>query len=299
MRLIGHLADEAAARLFGDYLYVQGITNQLEHEKPEGWGIWINEEDHVQRAASLLEAFRKNPTDPIYKRQGKTAEELREHEQKDQEAYRKRLKNRRHLFRPLTPYGFGPLTFAMIALSLAVFVWSGFGDAFDPVRSWFITDFGPGTIFDKTLPEIRHGELWRLITPIFIHFGAMHILFNMLWLRDLGSMVEGRQSTLHLLVLVLVIASASNVAQWFYDKNPNFGGMSGVVYGLIGYIWIRGKCDPGSGLYLHSYTVISALVWFGACFVPNLFSFHAANGAHAAGLGVGMLWGYLSSLKYR
>ncbi len=299
MRLIGHLAEEAAARLFGDYLYVQGIANHLEHEKPDGWGIWINEEDHVQRAAALLEAFRKNPADPIYKRQGKSAEELREQEEKDQEAYRKRLKNRRHLFRPLTPYGFGPLTFAMIALSLAVFVWSGFGDAFDPVRSWFITDFGPGTIFDKTLPEIRHGELWRLITPIFIHFSPMHILFNMLWLRDLGSMVEGRQSSLHLLLLVVVIASASNVAEWFYDKNPNFGGMSGVVYGLIGYIWIRGKLDPGSGLYLHSYTVISALVWFGACFVPNLFSFHVANGAHAAGLGVGMLWGYLSSLKYR
>jgi GlpG protein len=299
MRLIGHLADEAAARLFGDYLYVQGIANQLEHEKPDGWGVWVNEEDHVERAAALLEGFRKNPTDPVYRRQGKGAEELREQEQKDQEAYRKRLKNRRHLFRPLTPYGFGPLTFAMIAMSLAVFAWTGFGESFDPVKSWFITDFGPGMVFDKSLPEIRHGELWRLVTPIFLHFGAMHIIFNLLWLRDLGSMVEGRQSTVHLLLLVLVIACCSNIAQWFYDKNPNFGGMSGIVYGLIGYIWIRGKVDPGSGLYLHSYTVISALVWFGACFVPHLFSFHVANGAHAAGLGVGMLWGFLSSLKYR
>ena len=54
MRLIGHLEDEKAARTFGDYLYVQGIENHLEHEKPDGWGIWINDEDKLEEAAQLL-----------------------------------------------------------------------------------------------------------------------------------------------------------------------------------------------------------------------------------------------------
>ena len=78
---------------------------------------------------------------------------------------------------------------------------------------------------------------------------------------------------------------------------PVFGGMSGVVYGLLGYVWIRGKFDPGSGLYLHSYTVTMMIIWFVACLTGVLGPI--ANTAHAAGLVMGMAWGYLSSLRYR
>ena len=76
--------------------------------------------------------------------------------------------------------------------------------------SLFITDYtvsGDFLEWNTALPEIRHGQLWRLITPIFIHFGPLHIFFNMLWLRDLGSMIEGRQSSWRLALLVLVIAA--------------------------------------------------------------------------------------------
>jgi len=78
---------------------------------------------------------------------------------------------------------------------------------------------------------------------------------------------------------------------------PNFGGMSGVVYGLLGYIWIRGKLDPGSGLFLHRETVIMMIVWFFLCFTGWVGDI--ANGAHAGGLLIGMACGWLSSLKHR
>ena len=118
----------------------------------------------------------------------------------------------------------------------------------------------------------------------------------MLWLRDLGSMIEGRQSSWRLAILVLVIAACSNLAQFWFG-GPVFGGMSGVVYGLLGYIWMRGKFDPGSGLYLHPSTVGMMIIWFFACFTPIVP--HVANAAHAAGLVMGIAWGYLSSLRYR
>jgi GlpG protein len=301
MRLIGHLPDESAARVFADFLYVEGIENQVEHERADGWGIWISDEDKIEHAAELLKSYRGNPQDPKYTRQGKSAAELREKEAQDQEAYRKRLRSRRHLFRPLTPYGFGPLTFVMICASMAIFAWSNFGHNLEPIMSLFITSFSDYSIWDKTLPEIRHGEIWRALTPIFIHFGWLHIIFNMLMLRDLGSMVEGRQSTVHLLVLTVVIGVGSNLAQFYWQGAPFFGGMSGVLYGLMGYIWIRGKLDPGSGLYLHSSTVTSMLVWFFLCiFARTGWGMpRTANWAHAAGLVMGMAWGYLSSLRYR
>ena len=152
------------------------------------------------------------------------------------------------------------------------------------------------THFQYLLPEIRQGEVWRLVTPMFIHFSIIHILFNMLWLKDLGSLIESRQSSWLLAVMVLAIAAVSDLAQYFYS-GPIFGGMSGVVYGLFGYVWIRGKLDPGSGLVMDRRNATMMLIWLAFCFTGLVGPI--ANGAHVAGLLVGVAWGGLSSLRYR
>src|SRR5215813_3028298 len=119
MRLIGHLADEISAKTFADFLYVQGIENHLEHEQVDGWGIWIADEDKIERAAGWLTSFQENPKDAKYRREGRAATELREKEEEEQDAFRRNLRYRRHLFRSLSQYSFGPLTFLMIAASAA------------------------------------------------------------------------------------------------------------------------------------------------------------------------------------
>jgi GlpG protein len=296
MRLIGRLDNELSARTFGDYLFAQGIENQIEFEKDDGWGLWIRDEDKLERAAALLLAFREDPAGSQYQVQAKAAAGLRAEQAKQEAAYQKRLRDRRHLFRPLTAYGFGVVTYGLIVISVLVCILSNFGNDAQPISGLFITSYAtePGQV--PGLLEVRHGEVWRLLTPIFIHFGPLHILFNMLWLRDLGSMIEARQSSWRLGLLVLVLGVCSNLAQ-YYMSGPAFGGMSGVVYGLLGYIWIRGKLDPGSGLYLHPSTVWMMIAWFVLCFT-GVFG-HIANTTHAVGLGLGMAWGYLSSLRYR
>ncbi|HOX58877.1 MAG TPA: rhomboid family intramembrane serine protease [Candidatus Paceibacterota bacterium] len=296
MRLIGHLADEKAARTFADFLYVRKIDSQVEFEKAEGWAIWINDEDKIEEAAGLLATYELNPADPAYRTEAKGAAELRAQAEKGEAAYCKKVRTPGQIFRPMSNYGFGPLTFVLIAISVVVSILSGMGNNPGPILGLFITDFTASDLFGSSLPEIRHGQLWRLVTPIFIHFGPLHIIFNVLWLRDLGSMIEGRQSSWTLAGLVLVIAAGSNLAQFFFG-GPFFGGMSGVVYGLLGYIWLRGKFDPGSGLYLHPTTVTMMIIWFVLCFTPIVP--HVANGAHAAGLVMGLGWGWLSSLRHR
>ena len=309
--MIGNLSGEEKARTFSDYLYVQGIENQIEADKDGSWAVWIHAEEELERARGLLASYRENPADPKFQSTSRAANDLREQKRKEQVRYEKRMKQRQQLFRPLANYGFGPVTLVLMGISVVVYVVSKFGNDLNDVLGLFITDprlpvpYGFRGLVEMAsrisnikviLPEIFHGQIWRLFTPIFIHFGFLHIFFNMLWLRDLGSMIEGRQRSWLLVVLVLVFAAISNLAQ-FLLYGPIFGGMSGVVYGLFGYIWIRGKCDPGSGLYLHPTTVAMMIIWFFVCLIG--FMGPVANVDHAAGLLAGMAWGYLSSLRRR
>ncbi len=299
MRQIGHIETEAAAKLFGDYLYAQGIKNDVEHEQSDGWAIWIHEEEQLSRANELLAEFRANPGDIKFSSKARDAEKIRAAEQKSQADYEKKMLGRRHLFKPLRDYSFGPLTFVLIAASVVVFFKMKFGNNPENVMSLFITNFsqeGNYLTWKPGLLEIRSGEVWRLLTPVFIHFSLPHILFNMIALRDLGSMIEARQNSFVFALLVVVFGIGSNLAEFFF-VHPDFGGMSGVLYGLFGYIWIRGKCDPGSGLFLHPTTVWMMLIWYFLCwsgFVGNV-----ANIAHTVGLVMGMAWGWVSSWRYK
>lgn len=298
MRMIGHLENEAKARVFSDYLYAKGIDNEIESDRSGAWALWVHDEDHVGNATEFLNQFRENPAEPKYQQAGDIAREHRAREAQKNEAARKRYFDRRKLF-PAGVAGVGRLTAALVAVCVVVGIFSKLGADEKLLGPLFISDperIERGDSREGGLAEIRRGEVWRLVTPILIHFGPIHLFFNMLWLLDLGTMVERRQSSRRLLALVLFIAAVSNLAQ-FIRWGPAFGGMSGVVYGLIGYIWLRGKYDPNSGLFLHHTTVTMAMIWFFACLVgvvPDV-----ANTAHAAGLGVGMAWGLLSAMVAR
>jgi GlpG protein len=308
--MIGHLSDEGKARIFGDSLYVQGIENQIEAEKDGSWVVWIHAEEELERAKGLLADFQKNPADPKFKNSGE-AEEMRKQKDKEQARYEKRMKDGQQLFRQRTYYGVGPVTVVLMCISVVVFLISKFGNDIRPELPLFITEsivpgaYGFHGLIDlgnrlmnlrELLPEIFHGQAWRLFTPMFIHMNFLHIFFNMLWLWDLGGMIEARQSSWFLAIMVLILAVISNLAQFLFN-GPFFGGMSGVVYGLFGYIWIRAKFDPWCGLFLHPTTVAMMIIWFFVCLIGIMGP--VANTCHAAGLLTGMAWGYLASLRRR
>jgi len=187
------------------------------------------------------------------------------------------------------------LTYALIGASVVVAFLTRLGVREPILEHLFITNF-PAAGSDVRLPEVIGGQFWRLLTPIFIHFGVLHLVFNLLWLRDLGSMIERLDGVARLLAFVLVSGVLSNLGQLYVD-GPFFGGMSGVVYGLLGYVWMRSRFSPGSGFVLHSQTVLFMLGWFVACVagvIPNV-----ANTAHGVGLAIGLLWGFWAAKAKR
>ena len=71
--------------------------------------------------------------------------------------------------------------------------------------------------------------------------------------------------------------------------------MSGVVYGLFGYVWMKARFQPELGLAISPNTILFMMLWFFLCMTPwihSLFGSGVANVAHASGLIAGMLIGY-------
>ena len=295
MRLIGHLPSETSASTFSDYLYVLGIANEVEPEK-DGWAVWIHSEDELSKATDMFKEFLGDPASPKFRKEAGRAKELRQKETEREQEIESRVMDRSKVFRATMPYGVGPLTMILLGLCMTVQVLVVGGFEERVLRELSITVVEKSsTGFNATrgLREISSGEFWRLFTPVLVHGGWVHLLLNMMWLLDLGSMIEGRQSTGRLGLLVAFFAVGSNLGQYFL-VGPFFGGMSGVVYGLLGYVWMKGKFDPSSGLFLHPHTVAMMLIWFFLCLanvIPNI-----ANGSHAVGLAMGVVWGFLASV---
>lgn len=129
---------------------------------------------------------------------------------------------------------------------------------------------------------------WRLITPIWLHFGILHLVFNCLWWWELGRRIELQQSGKKLLWLLLLTAILSNLAQAWQGINL-FGGLSGVIYGLLGYIWLWDKLNKPVFL-LPEGIVIFMLAWLVLGFTDVLAMVGAGNMANMAHLG-GLLSG--------
>jgi GlpG protein len=144
---------------------------------------------------------------------------------------------------------------------------------------------------------MQNNEWWRLITPIFIHFSLTHLVFNCLWIYVLGSKIEQIDGHITFINLVIFSSIISNLAQHFFGESALFGGLSGVIYGLLGYCMIieidikEERYDLSPALYLFM------LIWLilGFLGILNLFGFgNVANYAHLGGLISGIIFAMIT-----
>lgn len=295
MRLIGHLPDEELARRFADYMLVQHLESQVEPEGDGRWAVWIIDDEHIEEATEKLARYRSSPNDDRFKEAATSAREKRDELARENEQHARRQRTRDSIWPKSIVARAGRCTFSLVAISVVVFVLMQVDSGF--VRQWLsiikLTPVGEqveySTIF---LYDILHGQVWRVFTPMFIHFDILHIFMNMWLLVDLGGAVERRYGSRWTLLLVLIISAVSNLLEYVFST-PFFGGMSGVVFGLFGFVLVQSKYNPFSNFYVSPMMTGILLVWFVYCIVglPG----EIANFVHWGGLASGAVIGYVSS----
>ncbi len=188
-----------------------------------------------------------------------------------------------------------PVTMLLILAALVVALVSNFGADLYPVSDFFYPEFvirPGGNAIVQLLAQITSGQLLaQTISPILLHFGAIHLIFNTLWLWQFGRMIERAQSSLLMLGVVLWCAFASNATQYLWTLTANFGGLSGVVYGLLGYIWMWQWQFPYGRLRLPP-AMIGVLL-LALVLMEVVASSWIASAAHVGGLLSGMVAGLL------
>ncbi|KAF1369510.1 rhomboid family intramembrane serine protease GlpG [Yokenella regensburgei] len=273
MLMITSFTNPRVAQAFVDYMATQGIILTIQQHTQSD--VWLADESQADRVHKELALFLENPADPRYL----AASWESGHTNSG-------LQYRRFPFLATLKGNAGPFTLLIAALCIVVFIIINIvGD--QPVMLLLAWPYEPSLKF----------ELWRYFTHAFMHFSLMHILFNLLWWWYLGGAVEKRLGSGKLIVITVISALLSGFIQHKFG-GPWFGGLSGVVYALMGYVWLRGERDPESGVYLQRGLILFSLVWLVAGWF-DLFGMSIANGAHVAGLVVGLAMAFADTQNVR
>ena len=135
---------------------------------------------------------------------------------------------------------------------------------------------------------VTDGEWWRLITPMFLHGGIMHILFNMFCLFVFGPELEKIMGKMRFVTLFMLAGILANVATYFIqDPIYQHLGASGAIFGIFGaygaLVYYTKKSMPELRQIILPIIAISIVMTF---VQPNI-----NVTAHVTGLIVGFLIG--------
>ena len=140
---------------------------------------------------------------------------------------------------------------------------------------------------------IWSGRLWAMLTTTFVHGGLLHLAFNMLWLYQLGSILELSIGRFKYAAILAGAALVGSGAEIIYDGQTGVG-MSGVVYALFGVMWAGRGNYPAWRTVATQSNLLYLVGWGLLCIVATaLHWFSVANAAHGAGFLLGLSIGWL------
>ncbi|MEZ8141194.1 rhomboid family intramembrane serine protease GlpG [Enterovibrio norvegicus FF-33] len=260
IRLIA-ISNPRAGQAFIDYMASRHIDVQMMPEGEGQFALWLADSQHQAEAEAELQAFLHDPTGRKYQSASwDMAESRTAHFTYPRQKILTAIKQNA-----------GPFTLFIMVVCIIAYagLTLGFGHEVFSLLHFPATDD-------------QQWQLWRLFTHALLHFSATHIVFNLLWWWVLGGKIEKISGSAKLVQLFLLTALFSGLGQYVFD-GPAFGGMSGVVYALLGYLWLMGTLAPSRGLSIEPSYVGFMLLWLVVGFFEP-FGMAIANMAHLFGL---------------
>ena len=359
-KLISYPAEPPLAQKLHAWLAVNQIDARCK-QAGEQWEIWVLDEDQLPLAHELAATFNDNPDDAQFDTVLNEANKIELEKDKLQRARKKEAnklerQQQRHLTRSsksltrsiiiLCSLLFGASLFpsgddgSFIHESLGVVRTNSKNESYNE-RIYLLQRLDGGSTEEAQkevkkilnssynslyLEDIKRFQLWRMVTPIFLHAepteidkksgrraitsksmftSCLHIFFNMYWLFALGLGIERHFGTGNFALLVLFTGVISILLPAISPHGGIFGltalkgasvvGFSGVIYGIIGFGWIKMKMQPHLGIIIPPFVFIFMMIWLGIGLVSPEGGFFGAIShlAHAAGLLAGVAFGYV------
>ncbi|MCH8543400.1 MAG: rhomboid family intramembrane serine protease [Alcanivorax sp.] len=255
------------AHMLATALRGQGILTVVRADAGET-ALYLQEPDRYDEARALVELFLRNPEDPRFAAAAWQASAPAA--QQPASTSVSGAAGQPAMFSSGWLARMGPVTRTVLGVVLLVYL----------LQQFMGESIYRYLMFPASLEGLA-SQPWRLFTPMLLHLSLMHLAFNLLWWAELGGIIERFQSGKQLLAVTLITAGVSALAQ-FISSGPAFAGLSGVVYGLLGYLWLYGKVNPQAGYGLRREIVIFMVGWLVFCYVA--LTSYVANEAHLFGL---------------
>jgi membrane associated rhomboid family serine protease len=149
------------------------------------------------------------------------------------------------------------------------------------------------------LSPIWSGEVWRPFTTCLLHGNLVHAAFNIYWTLIFGQVLETRLGPWRYLFLFALLGYVSSLVQFLVsnlntplDGQAGLVGLSGILYGLFGILWVGRRWREEYWNVCNNDTVRLLIIWFFLCIAMTHFNvMRVGNVAHGTGLAFGCLYG--------
>ena len=176
-----------------------------------------------------------------------------------------------------------PATFGLIAITMLVFLVQYFSQQILGID--LVLEYGA-----KIREAIAAGQVWRLITPVFIHIGLWHFFVNMYSLYVLGPAVERFFGSARMLAFYMISGIGGVALSSLLSNNPS-AGASGAIFGLLGalvaFLFRHRKVFGRQGMQQFRHLLLVALLNLFLGLMPGI-----DNWGHMGGLISGALVTY-------
>jgi GlpG protein len=301
MRCLGQITNRRAAEQFVAFLLTQGISTQVEPvpNALDQWEVWVRDEDRMAEAIDLLIEYERDPGNPKYFEAVQQANKVLLEKTKQRQAVAKNVRKVRYQSTSFGDRRIPPLTLTLIILCVVVSIFNNFGnpDLANEIgqsisrQLFFVSSADFAISNGDPAASLKKWQLWRVITPIFLHLSPIHLVFNTLGMVVLGRVCERWLGTTKYALFVLAAAVLPNLLQGLTPEalhgSPFFGGISGVVYALFGLVWIRSMLNPMLGIFIPTIYLVLMIMPIAVGISGIVPGWNFADLCHLGGLLVG------------